>query len=74
MTFEDIKRTLHKLDLIKRPYIIFLNPKDAEDLKIQMPEIEDSLVIQATEFIEKGKGILMERKSLEQWELPFTDL
>lgn len=73
-TIDDIKNAIHRFDLAKRPYIIFLNPKDAEDLKVQMPEIEDSLVIQPTEYVERGKGVLMERKTLEQWDLPFIDL
>ena len=73
-TIDDIKDVIHKIDLAKRPYIIFLNPKDAEDLKAQMPEIEDSLVIQSTEYVERGKGFLMKRESLETWDLPFIDL
>lgn len=73
-TFDDIENAIHKLDLIKRPYIVFLNPKDAECIKTQMPEIEDSLVIQSTEHVEIGKGVLMKRESIELWDLPFTDL
>lgn len=63
---DDIKNAIHKLDVIKRPYIVFMNPDDAEKLRNVMPKIEDSIVIQSNVFIEQGKSVVMKRESLEQ--------
>lgn len=65
MTVEDIKLAIHKFDLVSRPCIIFLHPDDTERLKKVLPDIEKSIVIQSTPYIEKGKGYWMERKDLE---------
>lgn len=67
MTIEDIKEAIHKVDLIKRPYIAFLHPDDAEALKAALPRIEEEIVIQSTPFVEKGKGVAIKREDLESW-------
>lgn len=67
LTAEIIKQTLHKIDLLKRPYVIFINPVQAAELKSVLPRIEEEVVIQETEYIEVGKAIAIERKKLEEW-------
>ena len=68
ITIEDFKQAIHKLDLLQRPYIAFLNPEDAEAVKAALPRIEEEIVIQATSMIEKGKGVVIKREDLESWE------
>lgn len=44
LTIEDIKQAIHKVDLLKRPYIFFLHPDDAETVKAAIPWIEEEVV------------------------------
>lgn len=72
-TIEDIKQAIHKVDLIKRPYIAFLHPDDAEAVKACLPRIEEEIVIQPTPYVEKGKGVCVKREDLESWVKPRWD-
>ena len=72
-TIEDIKQAIHKVDLIKRPYIAFLHPDDAEAVKACLPRIEEEIVIQPTSCVEKGKGVCIKREDLESWATPLID-
>lgn len=72
-TIEDIKQAIHKVDLIKRPYIAFLHPDDAEAVKACLPKIEEEIVIQPTPYVEKGKGVCIKREDLESWAIPRWD-
>jgi Fe-S oxidoreductase len=65
ISVETIKQVLHKLDLMSRPYVVFMHPEDAEAVKASYPEIEDKAVIQITPFMEKGKAIIAKREDLE---------
>lgn len=65
ISIEDIEQAFHKLDLIKRPYVVFMHPADAEAVKASYPEIEDKAVIQPISFMEKGKAIIAKREDLE---------
>lgn len=67
LTSEEIKQAIHRLDLIQRPWIIFINHIQAKALKTAIPRIEDEVVIQETENVEVGKAIAIERKKLEEW-------
>ena len=64
-TVEDIKAAIHKFDIINRPLIVFMHPKDAEDLKLAYPDIEDQIVIHKTPLIEKGTAICGKREDFE---------
>lgn len=70
LTIEDIKQAIHKVDLIKRPYIAFLHPDDAEAVKACLPRIKEEIVIQPTPWVEKGKGVCIKREDLESWATP----
>lgn len=65
LSVDEIKRTLHDIDMVKRPYVAFLNPDDAAVIKNTFPNIEDELLIEESKEIECGKGIVIERKKLE---------
>lgn len=67
MTVDEIKQALHKADLQLRPWIVFANPTDAKAIKEALPRIEEEVVIQETEAIERGKAIAIEREKLEAW-------
>ena len=65
ISVEAIKQVFHKLDLMSRPYVVFMHPEDAETVKASYPEIEDKAVIQLIPFMEKGKAIIAKREDLE---------
>ena len=67
MTIDEIKQALHKADLILRPNIIFVNPLDAKAIKDAVPEIDEKIVIKESEFIEKGKGYVIDRRWWDAW-------
>ena len=67
MTLEDIKKTIHKMDLLKRPWIVFANPTDAKAIKESLPRIEEEIVIQETESVEQGKAVAVKREEFEKW-------
>ena len=71
-SIEDIKQAIHKVDLLKRPYVFFLHPDDAETVKAAIPWIEEEVVIQATPFVEKRKGVFIKREDLESWATPLV--
>lgn len=64
---EDIKNALHKADMLLRPYIVFVNPKDKDFLLSTMPNIEKQFVIESNSAIEQGKAFLIKREELEDW-------
>ena len=67
ISIEDLEKALHKADLLLRPYIVFVNPKDKETLLSIMPDVEKSIVLEATDALEQGKAIKMKRETLENW-------
>ncbi|MBR3360030.1 MAG: hypothetical protein IKG39_01695 [Lachnospiraceae bacterium] len=69
MNENDIKKAIHQADLTIRPKIMFLHPEDKKQITEQMPDIEKKIVIEESAFIDRGQGIIMDRKELEQWRL-----
>ena len=69
MKENDIKKAIHQADLIIRPKIMFLHPEDKKQITEQMPDIEKKIVLEESAFINRGQGIIMDRKELEQWRL-----
>lgn len=67
MTIDEIKKALHKADLTLRPNILFVNPSDAKAIKDAVPEIDEKIVIKESEFIEKGKGYVIDRRWWDKW-------
>lgn len=47
INIDDIKQTMHKLDLIYRPYTLIINPTDRERFEqaIKDTEVEDKVVL-----------------------------
>lgn len=67
MKIDEIKQTLHKADLVLRPWIVFANPTDVKAIREALPRIEEEVLIQETNAIESGKAIAIEREKLETW-------
>lgn len=62
---EEFLKKLHEIDLELRPNIIFVNPKDFEEIKNAIPEIEEKCILEKNNCIERGEMYLMKRKDLE---------
>ena len=74
MTTEELlKDALNKLDLINRPNIIFVNPKDKDFLFTAIPNISEMAVVEEYEGVEKGKLVVVDRKEFEKWVKPRVD-
>ena len=69
---EQIKEAVHKIDLINRPYILFVHPTQKEKFEQAIEEIgySDKIVLQETYAAEIGKAIFMERAKLDEWMIP----
>lgn len=64
MTIDEIRQALNKADLMLRPNILFVNPSDAKIIRDAIPNIDMKIILTETDYIEKGKSYLMNRKSL----------
>ena len=67
LTIEDIKQTIHKLDIAKRPYALLVNPEDAKTFRDEIPDIEEYVELMEREGVEKCKAYIVSRKDLEDW-------
>lgn len=67
MDKDDILQAVHKLDLLKRPWIVFAHPSDAKAIKEALPRIEEEVVIEETEIVEQGKAVAIKREEFEKW-------
>ena len=63
---EEIKKAIHTVDLVNRPYAVFLNPEDYEKILKVMPDAQERVVLVPNEAIEKGKAFQIEREKLEK--------
>lgn len=61
-----IKKAIHTVDLVNRPYAVFLNPEDYEKILESMPDAQEKVVLIPNEVIEKGKAYQIEREKLEK--------
>ena len=69
MTIENIKKTLKEWDRMLRPWVVFMNPKDAEILREGLPDLNERVVVQESIAIDRGKIICIEREKLDEWTL-----
>lgn len=67
MTIGEIKQAIYKADLTLRPNILFVNPLDAKAIKNAIPDIDKIFALKESEFIEKGKVYLFDRRKWEDW-------
>lgn len=64
---EDIKAAIHRMDLLMRPYVVFMHPDNYEDIKAMFPNFEDDYQVEVIDWIEKDRCFLMKREELESW-------
>ncbi|MBQ1269170.1 MAG: hypothetical protein IIY09_01670, partial [Clostridia bacterium] len=69
---EELKEAFHKIDLLQRPYILYVNPAQKEKFVQVLKEIGyyDRMVVQETSCVEIDKAYIMERKKLDDWMIP----
>ena len=65
ITVEDIKNTLEKLDKIQRPFIIYINPEDAKQLKECIPDINKKAVLNETLAVDRGICYALQREEFD---------
>lgn len=63
---EEIKKAIHTVDLVNRPYAVFLNPEDHKKVLEAMPDAQERVVLVPNEVIEKGKAFQIKREKLEK--------
>ena len=61
ITVEDLLDTMKRIDGILRPYLVFLNPQDKDYILSKNPDSEKQCVVQPTDYVEKGKCLIMKR-------------
>ena len=66
---KEIADALHEADLIIRPYVMFVNPKDRSFIQkgLEKTDWNERIVIQETDNVEIGKPLLAVRKEVESW-------
>lgn len=67
ITIDDLKKVIHKWDLIKRPQIAIAQPSVIKTLKEQIPDIEEKIVLEEADYVDPDKIIVIERAELENW-------
>ena len=67
ITAKMLNEAIHKADLLLRPNIVFVNPKDKDNLLKAVPDLTDKILLEESAFIEQGKAIVVNRKELERW-------
>lgn len=70
---EDVKRAIHRVDLLMRPYVVFMHPDDYENIVAMYPDFETDYQVEKVAWQEKGKCVLMKREELEKWAKPRFD-
>lgn len=67
ITAEMLNETIHKADLFSQPNIVFVNPKDKDNLLKAVPDLTDRFLLEENTCIEQGKAIVVNRRELERW-------
>lgn len=68
---EEINKTIHRLDLIDRPYILFTNPANKQICEQCLKQINlyDRYIIKETHAIDRDQIVVMKRENLEKMSL-----
>ncbi|MBP3280050.1 MAG: hypothetical protein J6M44_13960 [Butyrivibrio sp.] len=67
ISIDDIKKAIHTVDLINRPFIAFAQPSVIKAIKELDPTIEDTFVLREAVFVEPDKIIVINRAELDKW-------
>lgn len=69
-----IKDALHKMELLEKPFALFIHPNDYQKIQeVGVPEeaLRPYKIIETT-IMDQGKVIIVERREMESW-FPGTD-
>lgn len=66
MTTEQLNQKLHEIDIILRPQILFVNPNEYDQIFEAIPDLRERIKFIATNAVEVGYAVLMDRKWLEE--------
>ena len=64
-----LKKALYISELKFKPYALFINPIDKNELLKEYPEIEERLVIYPTYMAPRGVAYLADRKEFDTFKL-----
>lgn len=69
-----IKNALHKMELLEKPFALFIHPNDYQKMqKVGVPEeVLRQYKIIETPLMVQGKVVIVNRKEMESW-FPKTD-
>lgn len=69
ITKEELEEAIHKVDLVLRPYALFVHPLEEEKYKQVLKDagVEDKVLLRTDNCIEAGKAVAIDRKKLEEW-------
>lgn len=67
MTTEQLQYELHKIDLILRPHVLFVNPDEYNQIIKAISDLQAKVKIISTNAVEIGHVILIDRKQLEEY-------
>ena len=75
MKKEDFDALIEKMDLLTKPYAVFVNPADKKTIEAALNSIDEGKLYKVceTEYVEKGQVVLMDRNKLEEWKRPKID-
>lgn len=61
----DLNKLLARCDLMMRPYVLVIAPKNKEQILKAMPHLQDKMEIIVCGLVEKDKCYLMERAAID---------
>ena len=67
ITINDIKKAIQEYDKICRPFIVCLNPEDANLLREGLPDLDKRVVVAENIALERGTVYVIERKKIDEW-------
>lgn len=75
MTKEEFDALIEKMDLLTKPYAVFVNPADKKTIEAALKQIDEGKLYKVCEgeFVEKGQAILIDRNKLEEWKKPIIN-
>lgn len=67
MSINEIKQAIYEADKVSRNLVMFASPSMVKAIKEALPNIEEKIVIQETEWVKDGQAVVVERATFEKW-------
>ena len=65
-----VAQIIEEVDKIIRPNVLYINPADKKTITDAVSDLEKSVMIIETGFVEKGRAVLMKREALDYKPIP----